>query len=65
MPPVPQGDLAHVPHAQSVDERVPGLDLVDDPGGSVPELDDGAVLGEDDVLAWNASLLSEARRGPA
>src|SRR5215211_4237747 len=56
---VTERDFAHVADAEPVDERVAGLHLVDDPRDSSGQLDDGAVLGEDDAVAWNASLACE------
>jgi hypothetical protein len=61
---VTQCDLTDVPHSQAVDECVPRFDLVDDARGAACELDDGAVLGEDDPVARKPALACEpALRG--
>ena len=48
---VAERDVLDVPHAEAVDERASDSTLVDD-AGAMPlrELDDGAVLGEDDPV---------------
>src|SRR6266545_2919516 len=56
---VSQSDVLYVPHSQAVDERLAGLDRIDDSRTAVREFDDGAVLSQDDVLAVHPGVARE------
>ena len=60
-PAVAEGDVLDVPDPEPVDERDTGVDPVDERGAAARELDDGAVLGDEDPLLGDAGLACELR----
>ena len=60
-PAVAEGDVLHVPDAEPVDERDARVDAVDEASAAPRELDDGAVVGDEDPLLGNARLACELR----
>ena len=61
MSPVAQSHVAHVPHAEPVDEGDARLDVVDDTRPGRGQLDDRAVLGQHDRVWRDAALLRQPR----
>ena len=61
LPPIAKRDVLDVADTQAVDERHPGVDPVDEPCAAARELDDRAVLGDEDALVGNTRVAGELR----